>query len=64
MGLEERNKNLQTQVEKLKKENLTLENEVRLMTQDPVYLEKIARAKFKKARENEIVYKVVRDDKV
>ena len=52
---------LETELRKLQEENLKLENELRLLRQDPVYLEKVARRKFNKAKENEIVYKVVRE---
>ena len=38
-----------------------LEYELRLLKDDPVYLEKVARAQFNKAKEGEVVYKVVRE---
>ena len=59
--LEERSRDLDEKIKKIKLENLRLENELRLLREDPVYLEKIAREKFNKAREGEIVYKVVRE---
>ena len=56
-----RSKNLEIEVRKLKLENLKLENELRSLRDDPVYLEKVAREKFNKAKQGEIVYKVVRE---
>ena len=60
--LRERRGNLEVELKKLKKENQQLENELRLLREDPTYLEKVAREKFNKARQGEIVYKVVRED--
>ena len=59
--LKSRSEELSLELQKLKAENQTLENELRLLRDDPVYLEKVAREKFNKARQGEIVYKVVRD---
>jgi len=60
--LRERRGNLEAEIEKLKKENQQLENELRLLREDPTYLEKVAREKFSKARQGEIVYKVVHEE--
>ena len=60
MKLKERCAALDTEVAGLKKDNLALENELKLLRDDPVYLEKVAREKFNKAKQGEIVYKVVR----
>ena len=60
--LKKRNRNMVGELKRLQKENAMLENEIKLLTQDPVYIEKIARSKFKKARENEIVYKIVQEE--
>ena len=59
--LRERSDALEKELFQLKKQNETLELELRLLRDDPVYLEKVARAKFNKAKEGEIVYKVVRE---
>jgi cell division protein FtsB len=59
--LKERSANLEQQLRDLKKQNDALEGELRLLRDDPVYLEKVARAQFNKAKEGEIVYKVVRE---
>ena len=59
--LKERSRGLEQELRNLKKQNDTLERELRLLRDDPVYLEKVARAQFNKAKEGEIVYKVVRE---
>lgn len=56
-----RSADLSAELERLKKENALLERELRLLRDDPVYLEKVAREKFNKAKQGEIVYKVVRE---
>jgi len=60
-SLEERSENLEKELYGLKVENQKLERELRLLRSDPVYLEKVARQKFNKAKQGEIVYKVVRE---
>lgn len=57
-----RSENLAEELGKLRKENQDLENQLRLLREDPVYLEKIAREKFNKAKQGEIVYKVVHEN--
>ncbi|MGH7197329.1 MAG: FtsB family cell division protein [Candidatus Omnitrophota bacterium] len=59
--LEARSRNLEEEIRKMRLENQVLENELRLLREDPVYLEKVARGKFNKAKQGEIVYKVVRE---
>ena len=59
--LKERSADLEKQLRELKKQNDALEVELRLLHDDPVYLERVARAQFNKAKEGEIVYKVVRE---
>lgn len=59
--LDRRSTDLNTEIIRLKKENALLERELRLLREDPVYLEKVAREKFNKAKQGEIVYKVVRE---
>ena len=56
-----RSEGLEKELFQLKKQNDALEAELRLLRDDPVYLEKVARAQFNKAKENEIVYKIVRE---
>ena len=50
---------LQEEIGRLSSENQRLENEIRLIKNDPIYLENIARKKFKKAKEGELVYRIV-----
>ena len=59
--LKKRSADLEMQLRDLKKQNDALEGELRMLRDDPVYLEKVARAQFNKAKEGEIVYKVVRE---
>ena len=60
-SLNARSKDLEQELRNLKKKNDKLEMELRLLRDDPVYLEKVARQQFNKAKEGEIVYKVVRE---
>lgn len=53
---------LEQELAKLRSEDKALETELRLLRDDPVYLEKVARAQFNKAKQGEIVYKVVREN--
>jgi len=59
--LEERSQNLEEETRRLKAQDEALETELRLLRDDPVYIEKVAREKFNKAKAGEIVYKVVRE---
>ncbi len=60
-SLQKRSENLEEENTRLKAQDAALESELRLLRDDPVYLEKVAREKFNKAKEGEIVYKVVRE---
>ncbi len=59
-SLKARNASLSEALHRIKTQNQALETELRLLRDDPVYLEKVARAQFNKAKQGEIVYKVVR----
>jgi cell division protein FtsB len=59
-SLETRSESLEAELKALRKNNQELETELRLLRDDPVYLEKVARQQFNKAKQGEIVYKVVR----
>ena len=59
--LQTREQGLAAEVRRLQLQNQALENELRMLRDDPVYLEKVARGKLNKAKEGEIVYKVVRE---
>ncbi len=60
-NLEARSAKLETELKRIQYENRLLENELRLLREDPVYLERVARKKFNKAKEGEIVYKIQKD---
>ena len=60
-SLKARSASLERELRELKKQNDRLETELRLLRDDPVYLEKVARQEYNKAKEGEIVYKVVRE---
>ena len=59
--LKARSENLEIELKKIRQENLQLENQLRLLREDPVYLEKVAREKLNKAKQGEIVYRIVRE---
>jgi cell division protein FtsB len=61
--LSARSEKLEKELNDLKVRNKRLELELRLLRSDPLYLEKVARQKFNKAKQGEIVYKVVREGK-
>lgn len=46
---------LEKDIAKLEKENKDLEEMIRLLNEDPYYIEKIAREELKKAKEDEII---------
>ncbi|MBU1087491.1 MAG: septum formation initiator family protein [Candidatus Omnitrophica bacterium] len=54
-----RDKVLSQKVEELKLENKGLLQENELLTNDPIYIEEVAREKLKVARENEVVFRIV-----
>ena len=60
-SLRSRSEGLERELLNLKKQNAAFEYELRLLKDDPVYLEKVARSQFNKAKEGEVVYKVVRE---
>ena len=60
-SLKSRSVSLEQELRDLKKQNDRLETELRLLRDDPVYLEKVARQEYNKAKEGEIVYKIVRE---
>lgn len=59
-SLKARSRRLEKEIVQARVNNAKLEHELKLLRDDPVYLEKVAREKFNKAKEGEIVYKVVR----
>ena len=61
MNLQLRSDRLEAELKAIRRQNMLLENELRLLKSDPVYLERVARKKFNKAKEGEIVYKIEKD---
>lgn len=57
--LSQKNLEYKDQIEHLKKKNIQLKEEKRLLDEDPVYLEKVAREKMGLVREGEVVYQMV-----
>lgn len=58
--MEKREKNLDydAKIEALKKKQIDLVEERRLLKDDPVYLEKVAREKMGLVREGEVIYRI------
>lgn len=50
---------LQTEIQRLALRNLALDQELRQLKNDPVYVEYMARRTFGTAKEGEVVYKLV-----
>lgn len=50
---------LEDDIKRLMVENRVLENEMKLLNEDPVYVERVARRLFRKAKEGEIIYRIV-----
>lgn len=57
--LKERNKELSSNIDKLKKENVLLQNEIVRLQNDPLYQEKVVRDKMGVVRRGEIPIKIV-----
>jgi len=56
--MEKKNWEYQREIEALKEKNAKLEEERKLLEEDPVYLEKVAREKMGLIKEGEVVYKI------
>ena len=57
--LKQTNKEYELRMQELVRENAQLSEEKRLLRDDPIYLEKVAREKMGLIREGEVVYKIV-----
>jgi len=55
--LREMNRNLENNIAELKTKNEELRKEINSLETDPTYVESVAREKFKKRKEGEIIYK-------
>ena len=56
--LKQKNLDYKRQIEQLQQKSAELREEKRLLENDPVYLEKVAREKMGLIREGEVVYKI------
>lgn len=56
--LKQRNTDYERQIQILKERKIKLTEEKRLLEQDPVYLEKVAREKMGLIRKGEVIYKI------
>ena len=56
--LRQKNAEYQSEIVDLKKKNTQLREEKRLLEEDPVYLERVAREKMGLIKEGEVVYKL------
>ena len=57
--LNQQKSELEQEIRHLSTHNQLLENELRLLKEDPVYIEHMARRKFRQAKEGEVIYKLV-----
>ena len=55
--LRERRRELRKEIERLEKENSQLRQETKLLQDDPLYIERVARKKLGVAREGEVIYR-------
>ena len=60
--LKNQNERLEIDIQTLSARNQTLQHELRLLKEDPVYIEYIARRTFNKAKEGEVIYRLVSAD--
>lgn len=56
--LRQKNKDYEHQIELLKEQKIRLTEERRLLEEDPLYLEKVAREKMGLIKKGEVVYKI------
>ena len=61
--IKQKNIQLEKQIEDFKRENVRLREEKRLLIEDPVYLERVAREKMGIVRDGEMVYRLVPEEK-
>ncbi len=57
--LRQKNIELEQEIKRLQHQHQQLEKEKRLLVDDPVYFEKIAREKMGIAKEGEIIYRII-----
>lgn len=61
--IKQKNIQLEKQIEDFKRENVRLREEKRLLIEDPVYLERVAREKMGIVRDGEMVYRLIPQEK-
>ena len=59
--LKQKNRELETSIQELQKENVSLKEKKELLESDPFYLEKVAREKMGVTREGEVIYKITEE---
>ncbi len=57
--MKQKNQDYEDQIQQLKERNAQLVEERRLLEDDPIYLEKVAREKMGIVREGEIIYRIM-----
>ena len=62
--LKHKNYEYEHQIQELTRRNAKLKEEKRLLTDDPEYLEKVARERMGLVKENEVIYKFVPADQL
>ena len=55
--LQERRRELHIEIERLRTQNAQMKLEMKLLKEDPLYIEQVARKKLGVAREGEIIYR-------
>ncbi len=60
--LRQKNRELAEKIEAIEDENRRLKKEITLLETDPVYIEEVAREELGLAGENEIIFRVIRED--
>ena len=60
--LKHQNNRLETEIQMLSARNQTLQSELRLLREDPVYIEYVARKTFNRAKDGEVIYRLVSAD--
>ena len=62
--LEAKNLEYQRKIQQLEKRQAALKEEKRLLEEDPVYLEKVAREKMGLIKEGEVIYRIQPENSV
>ena len=61
--IKQKNIQLEKQIKDFKRENVRLREEKRLLIEDPVYLERVAREKMGIVRDGEMIYRLIPQEK-